>query len=112
MRVRLDCAKQEDCLPFYVAVRWPQENAAQTSQASLTRPLAAIVPASTAPKTFTVRAGSQATLLLDGDHIHIRISVVCLENGVTGQTIRVSSKDHQKTFTAEVVDGTVLRGSL
>jgi hypothetical protein len=112
MRVRLDCAKQEDCLPFYVAVRWPQADSAQTAQVGSTRPLAAIVSASPEPKSYAVRAGSPAILLLDGDHVHIRISVVCLENGVAGQTIRVASKDHQKTFTAEVVDGTVLRGSL
>jgi flagella basal body P-ring formation protein FlgA len=50
--------------------------------------------------------------LLDGGHVHIRLSVVCLENGDPGQRIRVESKDPHQTFIAEVVDGGVLRGSL
>jgi hypothetical protein len=53
-------------------------------------------------KSFVVRAGRPATLLLDGAHVHIRIAVVCLENGAAGQTIRVASKDHRQTYTAKV----------
>jgi flagella basal body P-ring formation protein FlgA len=59
-----------------------------------------------------VKAGSPATLLLDGDHVHIRLSVICLQNGITGQTIRATSKDHTVVYTAEVVDGGVLKGRL
>jgi hypothetical protein len=106
MRVRLDCAKREDCLPFYVAVRWMQEGTALPVQT------AALVQARVDPSSYVVRAGSSAILMLEGDHVHIRIPVVCLENGTPGQTIRVASKDHRLTYTAQVVDGTVLKGSL
>jgi flagella basal body P-ring formation protein FlgA len=44
--------------------------------------------------------------------VHIRIAVVCLENGAPGQTIRVSSKDRRQTYTAKVIDEAVLRASL
>jgi hypothetical protein len=106
MRVRLDCAKHEDCLPFYVAVRWMQGDTALLAQA------AAPAPARVDPSSYVVRAGSSAILMLEGDHVHIRIPVVCLENGTPGQTIRVASKDHRLTYTARVVDGIVLKGSL
>jgi flagella basal body P-ring formation protein FlgA len=59
-----------------------------------------------------VRAGSPAVLLIEGDHIHIQIQVVCLENGAPGQTIRASSKDHRQTYTAKVGEDAVLRGKL
>ena len=62
--------------------------------------------------SFVVRAGSPAVLLLDSDHVHIRLSVICLENGSTGQKIRVESKDPRQTYVAEVIDGGILRGSL
>jgi len=106
MRVRLDCAKREDCLPFYVAVRWIQGGPALSGQADPPP------SAKTNVTSYIVRAGSAAILLLDGDHVHIRIPVVCLENGATGQTIRVASKDRRLTYTARVVDGSILRGSL
>jgi hypothetical protein len=107
MRVRLDCAKREDCLPFYVAIHW-SEGGVAALPALGTPP----VHPRAEPTSYVVRAGASVVLMLDGDHIHIRIPVVCLENGAAGQTIRVSSKDHRLTYTAQVVDGNVLKGSL
>jgi len=110
MKFRLNCVKAGECLPFFVAVRW--------SQAEATPPVFAdhSSTASTWPKpdsnSFVVRAGTPATLLLDGDHIHIQLPVVCLENGAIGQTIRVASTDHRLTYTAKVGDDAVLRGRL
>lgn len=51
-------------------------------------------------------------LLMDGNHIHIKLSVISLENGSAGQTIRVSSQDRRQVYTAQIVDGTLLRASL
>jgi hypothetical protein len=107
MRVRLDCAKREDCLPFYVAIHW-----SEAGVASLAAPSAPPAHSKADPSSYVVRAGASVVLMLEGDHIHIRIPVVCLENGAAGQTIRVSSKDHRLTYTAEVVDGNVLKGNL
>jgi flagella basal body P-ring formation protein FlgA len=57
-------------------------------------------------------AGSRATLLLEGDHVHIQVPVVCLQNGAVGQTIRVASPDHKQTYVAQVTGNNVLRGRL
>ncbi len=106
MKVRLDCADSEQCLPFYVAVSFNRDGASP------------LVPATEAmrertdPKSFVVRAGAPAILLLDGVHVHIRVAVVCLENGAPGQTIRVTSKDHRQTYMAKVIGEAVLRASL
>ena len=101
LRVRLSCASSDQCVPFLVAVHWANGDAVQT--VALTSNLQ---PAATASRAIApvVHAGSPAVLLLDGDHVHIRISVICLENGTPGQTIRVETKDHSQTFSAQVQD--------
>ena len=108
MRVRLNCAKAEDCLPFFVAVSWSQTEAAQPALAGFS----SSATSQTGPNSYVVRAGSPAVLLIEGDHIHIQIQVVCLENGAPGQTIRASSKDHRQIYTAKVGEDAVLRGKL
>jgi hypothetical protein len=112
MKVRLGCANQEQCLPFYVSVRFDQESGAKPSVALVDQASAMSLRLNHEPKEFVVRAGSKATLLLDGGHVHIRLSVVCLENGAAGQKIRVECKDPKQTYVAEVVEGGILRGSL
>ena len=59
-----------------------------------------------------VRRGASAMLLLDGDHVQIKIPVTCLENGTTGQTIQAADKDHHQVYTAQVVSENLLRGRL
>jgi hypothetical protein len=105
MKVRMNCASQE-CLPFFVAVNLGKDDLA----AGPGQP-----PLSTAridPSSYVVRSGSPAVLLLEGDHMHIRVSVICLENGAPGQIIRVATKDHRQTFTAQVATRDVLKGGL
>jgi hypothetical protein len=111
MKVRMECASQEECLPFYVSVRLDQKDGAIAAANLSNQPAANARPNHDA-RSFALRAGSRATLLLDGGHVHIRLSVVCLENGDVGQKIRVESKDPRQTYVAEVVDGGILRGSL
>jgi len=110
MKVRMSCAVSEQCLPFFVSVHTGNESRPATAAADGSS--AGIQRASIDPKAFVVRAGAPATLLLDGIHVHIRIAVVCLENGAPGQTIRVASRDHRQTYMAKVVDQAVLRASL
>ncbi len=107
LRVRLDCSIREECLPFFVAVRSEYQTASQT-------PSAFTPPGNARPalKDSVLRAGSPATLLLEGGHVHIRLTVICLENGAAGQMIRVSSKDSKQTFKATVVDGAFLKAHL
>jgi hypothetical protein len=112
LKVRMDCATHQECLPFYVSVRCNPEGgtntvATATGQSSLMNQQSV-----SDAKSFAMRAGSRATLLLEKGRVHIKLSVICLENGAAGQRIRVESKDPQKTYIAEIVDGSILRGSL
>ncbi|MGD0632431.1 MAG: hypothetical protein ABR987_24165 [Terracidiphilus sp.] len=112
MRVRLDCEDSEQCLPFFVAVRLNQDDASPAAAADAERSSTETMRGRIDPKSFVVRAGAPATLLLEGAHVHIRVAVVCLENGAPGQTIRVTSKDHRQTYMAKVIGEAVLRASL
>jgi len=110
MKVRIGCVNSGECLPFFVAVDWGSKDAGGPADAD--RLPANVLRPNAGPKSIVVRAGSPATLLLDGEHIHIKLSVICLENGTSGQTIRVSSMDHRLTYTAQVGEGAILRGRL
>lgn len=109
-RVRLDCAKHADCLPFVVLVSGKGNAAVPPALQRAERPSISGAPATSS--SYTVRAGSNAELLLEGNHVHIRLTVVCLENGTKGQTIRVASKDRKLTYKAEVIEDSTVRGSL
>jgi hypothetical protein len=111
MTVRLNCSDPSACLPFIVAVRWsPQSTLLPV--AATQRSSAPVSPSRPDVNSMVVRSGTPAILLLDGGRVHIRLSVVCLESGAAGQTIRVASKDHRQTYTAVVVDGSTVRASL
>jgi hypothetical protein len=131
MKVRMGCATLDQCLPFYVAVsRNPHSSANAVSLVSAVSPVSPVRPLSadaarSLPATppaappvtphathVVVKSGSSAVLLLDSNHVHIQLVVVCLENGSVGQTIRVASKDRRQKYIAEVCDGGVLKGRL
>ena len=112
IRLRMDCVKTDECVPFFVAVPWNQENAVPTLP-----PRPQVQPsADTQPRRgaspFSVLSGSEAILQLEGDHIHIQVSVICLENGSSGQAIYATSKDRRQTYRAQVVGSGRLRGAL
>jgi len=109
MKVRIDCVNSDECLPFFVAVDWGAKASPAVANPADSP---SILRVKTGPASFVVRAGSSAVLILEGDHIHIKLSVICLENGASGQTIRVSSLDHRLTYTAQVGEGAILRGRL
>jgi flagella basal body P-ring formation protein FlgA len=50
--------------------------------------------------------------MLDGTHVHVRLSVICLENGAQGQMIRAASQDHQLMFRVKVAGDGTLEGRL
>ena len=106
--VRMECANREECLPFFVSVRMGNSDSDQRALANV----AMAAEVSHQLPAMAVRAGTPATLYLDGDHIHIRVAVVCLQSGAVGQTIRAEGPDHQQTYTAQVVSNGVLRGRL
>ncbi|HUN84056.1 MAG TPA: hypothetical protein VMU48_06740 [Terracidiphilus sp.] len=110
--IRLECDVQEECLPFFVSIRPEDGNDPQQSSVKAGMPLLSAPAFNSRSKTVAIRSGSPAILLLDGDRVHIQISVICLESGARGQRIRVTSPDHRQTYTAEVIDGTLLKGKL
>ncbi len=111
-RVRLACVISEECLPFVVTVHRGQSD----------RPDGSSLPASAKPpkspsveyarSKVILRIGSPAVLLLEGGHVHIELTVVCLENGAVGQTIRVAGREHGPTYLAEVCSDGFLRATL
>jgi hypothetical protein len=103
---RLECVNPEQCLPFIVTLHINLE----TDPALSGRPAPAVTQ--TRPSVPLVRAGTPATLLLEGTHVHISLSVICLENGVTGQTIRAASRDHRQMYTVQVLRDGTLEGRL
>jgi hypothetical protein len=109
---RLECENREECLPFFVGLRVNQSDASASSGTSLQRSPLFNSGLAGSSKAFVVRSGSPATLMLDSERVHIRLSVICLENGAPGQMIRVTGKDHRLVFTAQVIDGSLLKGRL
>jgi hypothetical protein len=109
--VRMECESQQQCLPFFVSVRLRAESASMA-------PAAALAPAPMAPQKVqtsqdaVVRAGSPATLFLDGNRIHIRVAVTCMQAGKIGETIRAQGPDHQQTYIAQVTGAGMLKGRL
>jgi len=109
LMVRLECANPGECLPFIVAVRL--DGAQQERQALSARLQSVSLPA-TPRATEVIRAGSMAVLFLEGPHVHIQLSVVCLENGSIGQDIRVTTRDRRLTFVAKVLNDSAVQGRL
>jgi hypothetical protein len=107
--VRMECATAQQCLPFFVSVRLGNAAVSQIAAVNSTIETQPIIR--TAP-TIAVRAGSPATLYIEGDHIHIRVAVKCLQSGAIGQTVRAEGPDHQQTYTAQVAGNGVLKGRL
>lgn len=109
---RLECENPAQCMPFFVGVQMKANDSSQTAAGTSTGATGSTLAQLNSPHDYLVRSGTPATLQLDNDHVHIRIQVICLQNGSLGQKIRVTSKDHRITYMAEVVDGSLLKGSL
>jgi hypothetical protein len=109
-RVRMACHLPGRCLPFYAIVKWP-EGAVEHAGASSTASIASGLQTLKRSGVFTIRSGEYATLVMDDERAHIRVSVVSLENGVIGQKIRVASPDHKQKYVAEVVSASLLKRS-
>jgi hypothetical protein len=111
-RVRMSCVVSEECLPFVVTVRRHQNDRSDGAVIA-SNPQPSQHPAvETSKSKIVVRIGSAAVLLLEGGHVHIQLAVICLENGIVGQTIRVASRERDHTYQAEVCSDGLLRGTL
>ena len=109
-QVKMACHLPGRCLPFYAVVRLLEgidRNAVSSS--SISHPFISLV--SKQNSAFTIRSGAHATLVMDEEHAHIEVAVVSLQNGMTGQKIRVASPDHKQVYVAEVVSASLLKRS-
>lgn len=108
--VRLECERAGQCLPFFVRVQTTSGNSIANN---VNEPARAMTPVRIQSSQIPLlKNGATATLLLEGDHVHITMPVISLQNGAPGQTIRVTSPDHRKTYSAQVVNATLLKGRL
>ena len=107
--VRMECETSVQCLPFFVKME-SRDGESVTISPSVVQTLPSVTRASS--RAIVTRAGTKATLLLEGARIHIRIPVVCIENGVRGEKIRVKAIGNQQLYEASVVEATLLKGSL
>jgi len=108
--VKLRCRDNRECLPFYVRVHGLNVTGLQTDPLEGTHAQSLVVRR--APKQRVVRGGDPATLILESADMRINLPVICLENGVFGQKIRVASTDRKQFFEARVVEAGMLKGSL
>jgi len=110
--VRLACIVSDECLPFVVTVRRPRNDSPEEPLISQNPQTPEHPTVETSRSKVVVRIGSPAVLLLEGGHVHIRLAVICLENGIVGQTIRVTGRERDHNYLAEVCSDGLLRGTL
>jgi hypothetical protein len=110
--VKLRCHDNRECLPFYVLVH--DVRSAGVSDVHHRRVQIATGQARTdkVSSPRLVRGGDHATLLLETSDFRISLPVICLESGMRGQRIRVTSRDGRRFYKGEVVEVGILRGSL
>ncbi len=119
-RLRIVCRLPAACLPFFATAMWPESvesvlppplpgrSADDANRKSVAQPPANANESSTG----RLRAGASVMLLLEGERVHIQMQVVTLQGGATGDKVRVTTRDHKQTFVAEIVNPTLLRGSI
>ncbi|MGA2534428.1 MAG: flagella basal body P-ring formation protein FlgA [Terracidiphilus sp.] len=108
LMARVECQNPQECMPFFVRINLGPDTGASAPSGQSRVSFSSAGQA----KPDAVKAGSKATLLLDSAHMHISLSVVCLENGAAGQKIRVSAGERRQIYLAEVINGQLLKGSL
>lgn len=107
---RLECVDSAQCLPFVVSIRMPAN-----SSLSIAATSSHLLPAAVSrnrPAPIVVHAGSPAMLLLDGPHVHISLTVICLQNGSPGQFIQATDHDRHQKYIARVTQDGLLEGRL
>lgn len=109
MLVRLECELRQECVPFFVVVGRSAGVSADRAMSQGSVPYRAVGAGRNSSVVFS---GAPATLLLEDERVHIRIPVICLENGALGQTIRVRGKENRLIYSAQVLSGALVKGKL
>ena len=108
MKARLRCESSKVCLPFYVLVHWHDADASKDG-ASSSHQFSLIGSRQLARKESLVHKGQTATMIFDGENIHMTLPVICLQNAGRGQWVRVASTDTKRTFMAQVTGERTVR---
>jgi hypothetical protein len=129
-RLRIACRDSSECLPFFATATYPEASGMSAPHAKADQPpipvraLPAARAITEAPASSTaikaansgepplLRSGSPATLDFDGERVHVRVEVICLESGATGDKIHVTTRDHKQIYVAEIVAPRALKGTL
>ena len=116
-RLRMVCRVSSACLPFFATAVWPEsaESVAPPSDrnaGSGERKTPASAADANENSAGRLRAGASITLLLEGERVHIQMQVVSLQGGATGDKVRVATRDRKQTYIAEIINSTLLKGSL
>lgn len=117
-RLRVVCRVPAACLPFFATAVWPDSVVAvsppsdRNGEAASLRPSIQLLPDVGESSAARLRAGASVTLLLEGERVHIQMQVVCLKGGAAGEKVRVATRDRKQTYVAEIVNSTLLKGSL
>jgi hypothetical protein len=101
--VRIECVRSAECLPFVVTIQTDRN----TSSPSV--PLELHTLSANRP---VIRSGATVVLYLDSGRVHVSMTAICLDNGAVGQTVRATTTDRRKTYLAQVVDSSSLKGAL
>ena len=132
LMLRMGCRVHTECLPFFASAVWPVDapmpnlfpkannGAGSASGSQAPGPLMTVSQqllagnssTAAAPVPPAIRAGNPATLLLEGDRVHIWLRVVFAQSGHVGDIVRVTTPDLKQVYVAEVLTPELLQGKL
>lgn len=102
--VRLRCGSLSDCKPFYALAH---------GVVTKTKRAENLAHSSATPKSPVImRQGQLVSLLMESTNFRITILAICLDNGRTGDVIRLRSVDRKRIYTGRVVDNKTVRGTV
>lgn len=108
--IRLECEAGE-CIPFYARLG-PQKTGGASQLATAALPARSESRLAVNKRVSVIKAGDQATLWLEGEHVHINVKVVCIDGGGVGERVRARGSSNRQIYMAQVVDSGVLRARL
>lgn len=100
--IRLRCVTLSDCRPFYALAH----GIVSTLRAAENLPQRPVQKGQ-----MIVRKGQLVSLLVESANFRITISAVCLDNGRTGDVVRLRSEDRKRVYTGRVVDNKTVRST-
>lgn len=104
-RIRIECVRAGDCLPFLAYVR-----TGSNAYAPSCRPQSlARSPQLSTP--ILLRAGERATALLRAAGLRMTLQVTCLEQGSAGDVIRVRGQEG-RVFRARIVSQSLVEATM